>query len=518
MTTSQTIDWNAIGSLVNAYHDATGQWLGYDQIVALNWTPTSTTSPGPVTGSANATTIGTGTDRFVIKLSEDAYNGDAQYTVSVDGKQIGGTLTAHASHALGQSDTLTLLGNWGSAAHKVTVSFLNDSYGGSAATDRNLHVDAVSYNGKAQAGGKFDLLANGSHDVAIAATVVSHAPSSTTVGTGADSLVIKLSEDAYNGDAQYTVSVDGKQVGGTLTASALHSSGQSDTLTLHGNWGAGAHTVTVTFLNDLYGGSSATDRNLHVDAISYNGKAQAGGSFDLLSNGSHDFAIASTVTPPISSGVTTSGESILPSGYDLVWRETFDGGLGKFSHNYGHVWAHDGQVDIGSWAGDGFGQSGAMIAPSGSSAGFGYGLFSWTVKGNQDSAPGAFMCLWPASDQWPGPELDMAEVAPDGSVYSTIHWKGADGSDQFQSYKLDGIKFTDKHTYALDWQDGRLTGYVDGVQKWTTTEHVPKDFAHGGENSVPGVGEQAAWAAAYQNGDNLVTLYEATYSTHAVIA
>ena len=82
---------------------------------------------------------------------------------------------------------------------------------------------------------------------------------------------------------------------------------------------------------------------------------------------------------------------------------------------------------------------------------------------------------------------------------------------------LDGIKFTDKHTYAMDWQAGRLTGYVDGLQKWTTTEHVPVDFAHGGQNETPGVGEQPAWAAAYQHGDNLVTLYEATYSTHSAI-
>ncbi|MBL6458083.1 family 16 glycosylhydrolase [Belnapia sp. T6] len=478
-STSTKIDWNAIGALVNAYHDATGKWVDYDSIVAMNWTPgTTTVTPMPVPTPAPA------------PMPTPA-------PAAVNWNAIGALVTAY---------------------HDAT---------GKWATYEDINAMGWKPGGTTTPAPSNPTPSNPTPSNPAPTTP---APVNTTLGTGKDTFVIKISEDAYKGDAQYTIKVDGQQIGGTLTAHASHALGQDDIITLHGNWGAGAHTVTVTFLNDLYGGTSATDRNLHVDAVSYNGKAQAGGDFDLNSNGSHDFAIAATqvvttpttpttptnpstpVTPP-----STSGESILPSGYDLVWRETFDGGLGKFSHNYGHVWAHDGQVDIASWAGDGFGQSGAMIAPSGPSAGFGYGLFSWTVKGNQDSAPGAFMCLWPASDQWPGPELDMAEVAPDGSVYSTIHWKGADGSDQFQSYKLDGIKFTDKHTYAMDWQDGRLTGYVDGVQKWTTTEHVPKDFAHGGENSVPGVGEQAAWAAAYQNGDNLVTLYEATYSTHSVI-
>lgn len=43
--------------------------------------------------------------------------------------------------------------------------------------------------------------------------------------------------------------VDGKQIGGTLTASALHGSGQSDTVTVLGDWSRGNHTATVTFLN-----------------------------------------------------------------------------------------------------------------------------------------------------------------------------------------------------------------------------------------------------------------------------
>ncbi len=63
------------------------------------------------------------------------------------------------------------------------------------------------------------------------------------------------------------------QIGGTLIASALHSSGQYDTLTLKGDWTAGTHKVEVNFLNDGWGGSSSTDRNLYVENAIYNGKS-----------------------------------------------------------------------------------------------------------------------------------------------------------------------------------------------------------------------------------------------------
>jgi len=90
-------------------------------------------------------------------------------------------------------------------------------------------------------------------------------------GWGPDKLVLRVSQDSYQGDAQYTVSVDGVQVGGTFTASALRGSGQEDTVVLHGDWGPGEHRVTVDFLNDLWNGSPEADRNLYVSQAEYNG-------------------------------------------------------------------------------------------------------------------------------------------------------------------------------------------------------------------------------------------------------
>ena len=79
------------------------------------------------------------------------------------------------------------------------------------------------------------------------------------------------------------------QQGGTFTASSLHSSGQSDTLTIRGDWAPGQHDLGVTFLNDAWDGGSG-DRNLYVDAASYDGAALSGPPVTLYSAGEARFA------------------------------------------------------------------------------------------------------------------------------------------------------------------------------------------------------------------------------------
>jgi len=54
---------------------------------------------------------------------------------------------------------------------------------------------------------------------------------------------------------------------------------------------AGTHDVAVSFLNDAYGGTSATDRNLYVDAIDANGAAAPGATAALFSAGTQHFSI-----------------------------------------------------------------------------------------------------------------------------------------------------------------------------------------------------------------------------------
>ncbi|GAA0571260.1 hypothetical protein GCM10009416_07330 [Craurococcus roseus] len=269
----------------------------------------------PVTATA-----GTGSDSLVLKISQDAYQGDARYQVLVDGKQVGGTFTASALRSSGQSDTLTLKGDWAAGVHKVEVKFLNDAWGGTAATDRNLYVDGATYNGAAVSGAAQSVMSDttaGSFSFTEAAQPApQNPPVQISAGSGPDSLVLKVSQDAYQGAAEYAVLVDGVQVGGAFTASALHGSGQSDTLTLKGDWAAGAHKVEVRFLNDAWGGSAAADRNLYVDAAAYNGQAVEGAAQTVWSDwqpGAFSFTdVATTATNLFLQG--TSGADALAGG------------------------------------------------------------------------------------------------------------------------------------------------------------------------------------------------------------
>ena len=73
-----------------------------------------------------------------------------------------------------------------------------------------------------------------------------------------------MAEDAYLGDALFTVSVDGVQVGGAQTVTAPRDVQQA--FIVQGDFGAGPHVVGVTFLNDAYGGGPL-DRNLYVQNV-----------------------------------------------------------------------------------------------------------------------------------------------------------------------------------------------------------------------------------------------------------
>lgn len=249
--------------------------------------PIKPAAPAPVTTpSSGSTSPAGGADKLVLGISEDAYKGNAQYTVSVDGHQVGGTRTAYASHAAGQTDTVSVTGNWGSGQHTVGVQFLNDLYDGTKSTDRNLYVSSATYDGAPVADATHSIYRPGTAQFGINGATSSNESD----GSGPDKLAVKISEDAYLGNAEYTVSVDGKQIGDAHTAFASHAAGKSDVLLLQGNWAPGKHDLSVNFLNDAYAGTSSTDRNLYVNGLSLNGSTVPGGSATLLSAGEHHFS------------------------------------------------------------------------------------------------------------------------------------------------------------------------------------------------------------------------------------
>ena len=252
------------------------------------------TTPTPVAALPVATTVG-----LVLNLSEDAYQGDAQYTITVDGQQIGGTRTENVLHSSGQSENVAL-GSLSTGPHQIGVTFLNDKWDGTPTTDRNLFIDGATYDGQPITGSTLALMSAGTQTfTVIGAAAPAPTPVTTPVSSPAPApvsvptsgLVVNVSEDAYLGDAQFTIAVDGQQVGDTYTATASHNAGQSQAISVNTVLGNGTHTVGISFINDKWDGTPSTDRNLYVTGASYNGQNVPGAADTLMSNGTTNFGL-----------------------------------------------------------------------------------------------------------------------------------------------------------------------------------------------------------------------------------
>ncbi|MBO1076760.1 carbohydrate-binding domain-containing protein, partial [Roseomonas marmotae] len=230
-----------------------------------------------------------------IVLSGDSWQGDAIAVVKVDGVEAwrGAVSAQHGSSgmevALGDVST--------DRAHDVTVSFINDGWGGHEGADRNLYVDDILVGG-ASTGSKAEMFGNGDEvfTVAHGSTAPSAPEASTPAAPAVAPLSIVLSGDSWQGDAIAVVSVNGVEAWRGGVSAQRGSSGMEVAL---GDVSTDrAHDVTVSFINDAWGGHEGADRNLYVDDILLGG-ASTGSSAELFGNGDEVFTVAqSHSTPP----------------------------------------------------------------------------------------------------------------------------------------------------------------------------------------------------------------------------
>lgn len=296
----------------------------------------------PPTGNTTTINLGTGSDVLELHISQDSWQGPSQYTLNVNGWQYGGAISATALRSAGLYDTIKIYGTW-KLDNLLTVNFLNDLWGGTPDKDRNLYVEQISINGKVLADAEMKFSISGAHTYTFSKPV---AAKTLDLGSGSDTITLKMSQDFWDGSAQYTLSVNGKQIGGTLTAGGIKAYGDTDTITLRGNWGDTVN-LTVNYLNDVWGGKAEWDRNLHIESISLNG-VDTGTAATLKSTGAQHFTFYDSIALPTpsyaeilegSAGVDTliggSGDDLLTghAGNDIL---TGGGGADTFLFAGGH--------------------------------------------------------------------------------------------------------------------------------------------------------------------------------------
>ncbi|MBV9076239.1 MAG: hypothetical protein JO048_02005 [Methylobacteriaceae bacterium] len=219
------------------------------------------------------------TSQLALRVSGDAYQGSPQFLVKVDGLVLGEAHGVSASHAAGEHEDVLI--DLPDRPGEVSVVFLNDLYGGSSAADRNLYVEQISLDGHAVPGASA-VNTGGWNDATTAQlfsegeAVFHFGPVPDPVPSSSTELVLRVSGDAYQGAAQFVLKVDGVAVGDVHSVSASHAAGASEDVLV--DLPARPGTLSVVFLNDLYGGSAAADRNLYVEQVSLGGHAVSGAS------------------------------------------------------------------------------------------------------------------------------------------------------------------------------------------------------------------------------------------------
>ena len=111
---------------------------------------------------------------------------------------------------------------------------------------------------------------------------------------------------------------------------------------MKGNWAAGAHKVEVKFLNDAWGGTADTDRNLYLDSATYNGKAVAGAAQAVMGSTSPGAFSFTEAAPVVKTG--TAGADVFEA---TAAGGVFTGGGGADRFRFG---AGDGHVTIKDFA------------------------------------------------------------------------------------------------------------------------------------------------------------------------
>ncbi len=296
----------------------------------------------------NPNVIGSGSDTITLLMSQDpdgsGPGANGEFTLNVDGQQIGGIQEISALHSAGQDQTFTFAGDFTPGQHTATVTFVNnngtpgDKSNAGDSGDRNIYVDGVTYNGQTVSRETTPIYQSPGVPPNLSSVVPGNAvfnlddstsipnggsptvgtqPGPVNAGSGPDTLTLQMAEDPFRGDAQFTVSVDGQQVGGTFTTTAVQYEGQQQAFNLSGNWGSGPHSVTVTYLSDTIGATTDgglaldnQDQNLYVHSVSYDG-IQAGDTPRELSNsGGETFNISGGGQPGTSNTATVTPASL----------------------------------------------------------------------------------------------------------------------------------------------------------------------------------------------------------------
>lgn len=244
--------------------------------------PVAAPTPPPIADADGQSVIRVG-------LSQDAWKGNALFQVMLNGEPLGEPAECSGARSNGDVHYVEFVTDVRAGANEITVRFLNDAWGGTPTTDRNLYVESIEVDGRDLGATDalyfnrdafFDFVQQplAAGDAAPPVGVAQPPPQepadttgTTTLGTGPDTLRLGLSADIWRGDAEYMVLVNGAQLGERQSVGAERSAGEMAFVDVRGDFATNTNHLQVRFLNDAWGGTAEMDRNLYVESVALNG-------------------------------------------------------------------------------------------------------------------------------------------------------------------------------------------------------------------------------------------------------
>lgn len=290
MTESGTVSNNIVHSIVGV---GVHLWHGADHINIVNNTINDARDGGVLVGSGDSGATATSGDYVMVAnniITNSVYGISEQGTTGVHNTYANNLVHGNTSadfrlqHGLTATGTVTAdpklvnpdgndyhlqAGSPAIGAALASATPSTDFSGGTRSTSQGLDLGALETGSSA-----------------------SPAPlPPATAPITARTLLLNLSEDAYIGDATFTVAVDGKTIGAEQAVTASHADGESQPFSFNVDLAPGQHDVEVSFLNDRWDGTPDTDRNLYVNSLSIDGTVIADASFAMHSAGAHHSAV-----------------------------------------------------------------------------------------------------------------------------------------------------------------------------------------------------------------------------------
>jgi hypothetical protein len=145
-----------------------------------------------------------------------------------------------------------------------------DCAGNTAPQQGAYDLGAYEYMGSASTPASTPVTTSMSTSVSDQNSSATSTPTSDATTVSPDKLSLVLSEAQGAKDVQFIVKLDGNQIGGPTSVTADHGSGESNTFSYSGDWGAGTHDLQIELLD----GSSTnygTSADLYATQVTYNG-------------------------------------------------------------------------------------------------------------------------------------------------------------------------------------------------------------------------------------------------------